>query len=258
MINTRPLHRHKMMDRRFLVTEQADLHMLRAENRFYLKPLPVYLLTHEFWTAHLCTDKSLHQNACGLLLSYVWLICYEHDFRIAMEADLIPKSINWIWWKAFVEDVLLHIDANALDQVNERYQYGELRLGRVNDIYRLAPGFLHTHFVRGYLYGYNRYVVFFQRNFAWLVVVFVYFSLVLSAMQVGLMVDPLQNNSKFQHASYGFVVFSIVLVLFVVGVVALLFILIFAYNTYATLAHRRLTVKGREKLVQQRQRGSHG
>lgn len=98
---------------------------------------------------------------------------------------------------------------NALDQVNKRYHFGDLRLGRINSIYRTR--FMFTHFVRGYLYGYNRYVVFFQRNVGWILIVFAFFSLVLSAMQVALVgVPPLKDSAYFRRASYGFVVFSIV------------------------------------------------
>jgi hypothetical protein len=59
-------------------------------------------------------------------------------------------------------------------------------------------------------YGYNRYVIFFQRNFSWILIVFVFFSLVLSAMQVGAGLKELEDNYAFLRASYVFVVFSMV------------------------------------------------
>jgi hypothetical protein len=59
-------------------------------------------------------------------------------------------------------------------------------------------------------YGYNRYVIFFQRNFSWILIVYVFFSLVLSAMQVGSGLDELKENYAFLRASYIFVVFSMV------------------------------------------------
>ncbi|KKK19202.1 hypothetical protein ARAM_004774 [Aspergillus rambellii] len=181
-LNARPLQRQKMMGLDVVLTEQADLHLLKFSNKLLLKPLPEYILAHDFWATYLCGSRELHACACGLLLSYVWLVCSPLDLKMAHQLDLLPGSVSWPAWKTLVADFARHVDLNALDQVNRRYHFGELRLGRVNSIYRVR--FFFSHFVRGYLYGYNRYVVFFQRNFAWILVVFVYFSLVLSAMQV--------------------------------------------------------------------------
>jgi hypothetical protein len=41
------------------------------------------------------------------------------------------------------------VDINSLEHVNQRWQFGDLRLGRVNSTYRIR--YFHTHFVRGYL-----------------------------------------------------------------------------------------------------------
>jgi succinate dehydrogenase/fumarate reductase cytochrome b subunit len=139
------------------------------------------------------------------------------------------------------------VDINTLAQVNKRYQFGDLRLGRINSTYRVR--YFHTHFVRGYLYGYNRYVEFFQRKFGWILIVFVFFSLVLSAMQVGAGLDELKDSNAFLKSSYVFVVFSIVSVVAVLAVVAVIFIIIFFFNMVAAINHAKQAQRKRKKMA---------
>ena len=185
-MRARPLHRYLMEGYDIVYAERMDLHLLRFSTKLMLKPLPEYMLDYDFWEIWICNEgegmRGWWESAAGWLLSYVWLINTPVDLQLAHDLHVIPKFIDWVWWKTFVSEFMQHVDINALDQVNKRYQFGDLRLGRINTIYRSR--FLFTHFTRGYLYGYNRYVVFFQRNFSWILIVFVFFSLVLSAMQV--------------------------------------------------------------------------
>ncbi|KAJ5769204.1 hypothetical protein N7520_003763 [Penicillium odoratum] len=245
-LNARPIHRLKMMGFNILLTEQADLHLLKFSNTIFIKPLPDYMLNFMFWDKYLCESEELHKSACGILLSYVWLICSSLDLKLAHKLDLLPCEITWIEWKSFVADFLSNVDPNTLDQVNKRYHFGELRLGRINSIYRIR--FFSTHFIRGYLYGYNRYAIFFQRNFAWILIVLVYFSLILSAMQVGATVPPLNTNHTFQQVSYGFSVFSIVTVLVVVCFVGILFVTIFLVNMVLAISHEKKKRRDRKIL----------
>ena len=232
-LNARPIHRQKMMGFDIILTEQADLHLLKFSNKIFVKPLPNYMLDFPFWETYLCKSEDLHKSACGILLSYVWLICSALDLKLAHKLDLLSSEITWLWWKRFVAEFILYVDPNSLDKVNKRYHFGELRLGRINSIYRIR--FFFTHFIRGYLYGYNRYVVFFQRNFAWILIVLVYFSLVLTAMQVGATIPPLNTNTAFLQASYGFSVFSIVTVAAIVGSVGFIFVTIFLINMFLAI-----------------------
>jgi hypothetical protein len=45
---------------------------------------------------------------------------------------------------------------------------------------------------------YNRYTVFFNYNFGWVLLPFIYMTIILTAMQVGLGTDKLQRNKRFQ------------------------------------------------------------
>jgi hypothetical protein len=252
-MRARPLHRHKMMSFDILHTQQMDLHLLKFSNKLILKPLPEWILSASFWTSYLCSSSTLHEAACGFLLSYVWLITTPIDLKIAHDHSLLPNCITWAWWKDFVTEFFGNVDINTLHQVNKRYQFGELRLSRINSIYRSR--FFTTHFVRGYLYGYNRYVVFFQRNFSWILIVFVFFSLVLSAMQVGTSLKELENNYAFLRASYVFVVFSMVSVVAVLGVVALVFVGVFLFNMGAAIRHARVEQAMRKKMAREKEGG---
>lgn len=250
-LNARPLQRQKMMGMEIVLTEQLDLHLLHFSQRLLVKPLPEYLLNYGFWEKYLCESKELHKTACGLLLSYVWLICSPPDLKLAHDLGLVPLDREWSWWKTFVADFYEHIDVNALDQVNQRFHFGELRLGRINSIYRIR--FFFTHSIRGYLYGYNRYTVFLNRKFAWLLGVFVYFSLVLSAMQVGSIVPPLNDNRVFQRATYGFVIFSIMMVVFFLGFIGIIFVWTFLFNMVAAVSHSRQKRLERGQLRRKRE-----
>ncbi len=234
-MNARALHRQKAMEREIVVTEQADLHLVWNRSRIFIKPLPEYLLSHTFWSTYLGSSSDLRASACGFLLSYVWLICHYSDFKIALDLGLVPSHLCWPDWTAYATSFLDHIDHVGLADVNKRYRYGELRLSRLNAIYRLAPNLHSGHRIRGYLHGDRRYATFFQRNTAWLLTFFVYVTIVLTAMQVGLGTDRLGKDQGFQRASSGFTVFSILMPLGVVAIAALTFLLLFLYNLVATI-----------------------
>ncbi|MCJ1366682.1 hypothetical protein MMC16_005812 [Acarospora aff. strigata] len=246
-MGARSLHRQRMMERQIIITEQADLHLVWHESRMFLKPLPDYLLDYQLWKETICKDDELHASACGFLLSYVWLVCQPSDLRVATELGLLSSHIRWVDWTIFVDTFLSNIDYDALDTVNKRYRYGELRLNRLNAIYRLTHMFEPDHFVRGYMYDYNHYAVFFDRNFRWVLLIFIYMTVILTAMQVGLATEQLQHDQMFQQASYGFTVFSIVLPVVTVGGAASMFLCLFVFNFLATrifLQKRRQNRRG--------------
>ncbi|KAJ4343716.1 hypothetical protein N0V95_006546 [Ascochyta clinopodiicola] len=253
-MRARPLHRYKMYGYEILGTQQMDLHLLRFSNKLLVKPLPEYLLSTSFWTQHICTDEAMWESATGWLLSYIWLLTTPLDLKLAHDHALLPSAITWPWWKAFVADFHTHVDTNTLHQVNRRYHFGDLRLSRINSIYRTR--FFTTHFVRGYLYGYNRYAVFFERNVSWILILFVFLSLVLSAMQVGTAVEELSSSRAFMKGTYGVVVLSMVSVAGVLGAVGLCFVGIFLFNMVSAVTHAGGEERRRGKV--RRERGPRG
>jgi hypothetical protein len=180
VVEPRALHQ-QTLQREIVVAEQTDLHLVWWENYIFVKPLPRFLLHHGFFVENLCSQahRSLYVSACGLLLSYTNLIKHESDFRIALELGLLPSRTEWTRWMAFAMDVRSNID-EARGGINDRYTYGELRRRRLNLIYRLVCG----KWTRGYHNIPTEYSRWFEQNFAWLLLVFAYTTVLLSAMQV--------------------------------------------------------------------------
>ena len=221
----RPLHHQVLIGRDVTITENPELHLVWHKSRIFLKPLPAWLLEPDVWARYLLpsstsasspaasasqdtitasSDGDLAACARGFLFSYTALLAYESDFRIAVDKGLVPDSVTWDAWRQLARE---YLEGHCYASVNPRYWYGELRLSRLNKVYRFARGFV----LRGYskVDAHTVYVDLLRDNFGVLAAVLGYVVIVLSAMQVGLGVERLQADSAFQSASYGFTVFSI-------------------------------------------------
>ncbi|OLN82217.1 UDP-N-acetylglucosamine transferase subunit alg13 [Colletotrichum chlorophyti] len=196
----RPLHYQAMTSRDVTVTENPELHLVWAKNRIFIKPLPRWLLDPDFWAAHLVTSQrqpdtqkqQLAACALGFLFTYTALIAYESDFRIAIDKGLVPE-MSWDKWRALSGQVVRN---HCYASVNPRYWYGELRLSRLNKIYRFRMGYV----LRGYskVVSHAVYEDLLQDNFATLAAVLGYVVIVLTAMQVGLSTEKLTGDRVFQ------------------------------------------------------------
>ncbi|KAM0803688.1 hypothetical protein BDR22DRAFT_839613 [Usnea florida] len=238
----RPLHYQLMIGRKIVITERADLHLLWGDGGLFLKPLPDYLLSYNIWERTLLKDNYLFENAKGFLLSYLWLIRHKSDFVIAQRENLVNIDLTWEQWTKFSTTIFTTIASDSLDGINPRYLYGELRLGRVNLIYRFCRETRSFEkFIRGYFYGYHTYSSFIEKNFAWVLTVIVYITIVLTAMQVGLGTTELQNSKLFNRASYGFTVFSIMAPLGILLVLLLVLLILIVFNLIYALSKRRAT-----------------
>ena len=247
---SRPLHKQILIDRQIVITEQAGLHMVWNKSRFFVKPLPMFLLTLEYWRDYICHDEELYRRACGFLLSYAWLISYQSDLHIAHKQGLLPREIQWKEWTLLIADFLEEMKGLSKDPINQRYHYGELRLSRLNWIYRCS--FLSMDFRnlrRGYFQGPDWYSQFLGNNFGWLIVLFAYITIVLSAMQVGLQTQTLTENTHFQDASYGFTVFTIAMPAIIAAMVMVSSALLVYINVSATKKYNRQVGKNRGPYV---------
>ncbi|GKZ85439.1 hypothetical protein AnigIFM56816_011212 [Aspergillus niger] len=192
----RPLHRQKLMKRTVILTESADEHLVWSPGQILIKPVPEYLLDHKFWDEH-----------------------------------ILPSDVKWKAWTKLLQEVLEWKDKNYDNDnsrssslpaqndpslqpqpatINKRYEFGELRLSRLNSLYRLTPSiFSIRNLVLGFMPGSAWYQEFFERNFSWILAVLVYLSVLLSAMQVGLATDTLHGNRRFQKICTVFALASI-------------------------------------------------
>ena len=248
--HARPLHRQVLMDRKITITEDVDEHLVWFRGKIFIKPLNRWLLDRAFWLEHICSNEELHKAACGFVLSYVWLVCRESDFLIGKEQRLLPAELSWEQWSHFQDSFLGKVNAETLVQVSKRYQYGELRLSRLNQIYRMAPSVASArNFVRGYLSPSTWYQEFFRNSFGWLLAVFVYFTVALAGMQLGLAQEDLQRSDTFQQASYGLTIFSLVFVIAsVLAILVTWFVLTLFHYTSAKMYHRDVMRERREKI----------
>ncbi|KIW89815.1 uncharacterized protein Z519_09244 [Cladophialophora bantiana CBS 173.52] len=193
-----------------------DMYLVWGSGRIFLKPIPRFILSPDFWRAHLrcqdgcdcskgqkqCTTKTLRRIALGFLLTYAALLSHESDFVIAKDKGLLPKEGDlpkWADWRKFVKEILA---PTVYKDIHRRFYYGELRLGRLNAIYVF------------YRFGYYmnqwpNYASFLRDQLGWLAATTIYIALVLTAMQVGLATDQLKANDQFMTASYGFSVLAI-------------------------------------------------
>ncbi|KAG4435123.1 hypothetical protein IFR05_009388 [Cadophora sp. M221] len=242
----RALHRQQLVGREILITEDPNEHLVWHETRIFVKPLPTFLFNLDCWTQKICKTKQLYEAACGFLLSYAWLVRHESDLRIAHEKGLLPGFIDWATWTDFIDEVLEHIDLQSLRGVSPRYQYGELRLSRLNKIYRIIR-FSWRDFIRGYMTASTWYQDFFARNFAWLLAVFAAISVALSAMQV--VVAIARGGRAFEDASYGFSVASLFLAAGTAFAVLFIWAILFVYHLVNAQLNDRQVMKARKTFA---------
>lgn len=207
-----------------VVAENPQLHLVWFHDRIFIKPIPRYLLSHAFWE-YLQTEDQLAKAAAGFLRTYSYLIRYESDFRLASseELGLIPRDdgtdrLTFERFANFIRPFALLEDRN----VNPRYHFGELRLTRLNLCAKLFLGKLTFHHMhpqwRSYL----------GQFLGPLLSIFAIFSVILSAMQVGLAAqgcrDIKSDWAMFSSVSQWFSLVTIILV--AIGVLLLIALII--------------------------------
>lgn len=223
------LHAQVAMGREIVVVDRMDLHLvLDYDRRIFLKPIPRFLLDSEFWQNNLecpygcmCPDPpaascraNLRKVALGFLYTYVCLISSETDFFLAREKRLLPRramdsTVEWAEWKTMARELLRE---HSPESVHPRFLRAELRLSWIDWINRF------TRFPSSeYIDGYNNYTSFYRENFRVMTALTVFLALVLSAMQVGLSTEVLQDSATFQTASVQFTLWSILWLIFFFG-----------------------------------------
>ena len=110
---------------------------------------------------------------------------------------LLPESITgWSDWTELVSK-----KSNLLDNVTRTYSprflYGELRLHRIDFLYCFLPRYRLKHLFYSYIHGNATYQGFIGRNFAWLLIAFIYITVLLTAMQLGISTNQLQDDAAF-------------------------------------------------------------
>lgn len=130
--------------------------------------------------------------AAGFMRTYSYLIRYEVDFRKAVEPELqlIPHGDgkSAITFEKFVEFIAPFVTLDD-DSVSPRYQYGELRLTRLNKLAMVFMGKLTYHHIHAQWSSYIGSLL------APSIVILAPVSVVLSAMQVVLATRDANQDS---------------------------------------------------------------
>ncbi|KAK3937342.1 hypothetical protein QBC46DRAFT_460955 [Diplogelasinospora grovesii] len=231
-LNIDALHMQRAKGRNIIATEDPRLHLVWDRGKIYIKPVPVFLLNHDFWTIYLppperepCSKNSPVPSesatvafdrsvAVGFLRSYSLLVSHRLDFVIAKESHLIPDDIDWPQWSRFI----CHLRRVEDEAVAKRFHYGQLRLSRLNWAVRI---FRPRHAGTMWFYEIPHWSTteFVAKATLPLVFVFASVSLLLSSMQVALAVpsealrSPGISEDGLQNLSRAFWMFSIVAVL---------------------------------------------
>lgn len=105
------LHTQRVKGRSIVPTEDSRLHLIWDHDKIYVKPVPVFLLNHDFWTLYLQPPtKQISSNssqeisqaaplafdrsiAIGFLRSYALLVPHRLDFTFAKESHLVPDDV---------------------------------------------------------------------------------------------------------------------------------------------------------------------
>ncbi len=165
------------------------------------------MLSNAFWQYLAIQLPCLHAAAIGFMRTYSYLVRYETDFTLAQEKGLIPRNESspggqdHITWDAFAR-LVISFDRYPDADVSPRYNYGELRLTRLNFYSRIFLRKLTFHHIDA------QWGTFLKNAIAPFIVVFVIVSAISSAMQVEMAVQGPENVmsdwAAFAHASRWF------------------------------------------------------
>ncbi|KAJ4385065.1 hypothetical protein N0V85_008283 [Neurospora sp. IMI 360204] len=176
-----PLHHQGAHDREIKVDEHPCLHLVWYYERIFIKPVPAYFYCKAFWEYIADANEEVYKACLGFMRSYYFLIKYEVDFELACEKRLIPRKTDgkhptYEEWCDFIRPFSLARD----DQVSKRYEFGELRLSRLN---------MASFFFRGKLAFFHiwpQWGSFLTHSLAPLLTIFAICSVILNSMQVSL------------------------------------------------------------------------
>lgn len=214
--NINSLHHQRVLLRNIIPSELPRLHLVWFDRTIYIKPLPDCLLD---------ASSDSHRNpdpsglAVGFLRSYCSLIQSPVDLAVAKESNLISRDVTWDQWVKFREKTLSETEKSHF---NKRYQYGELRLSRLDIIYRFTG--------RGLTYFtvHRNYSTYFAQYFSLFATVFAFVAVILAAMQV--LVGIRDTPAALATTSYKFSVAVLVGVCFCFGYIFVVFLFMFLYN----------------------------
>jgi len=224
--NISALHHQKVLCREVVLSERSDLHLVWFDRIIYIQPLPISFLSHKFIEIVVLPDANLYGNVLGFLYSYMMLIQHASDLSLAHELGLISKKVKWKPWRNFRAVFLNNISSSRIPitLMNKRFEYGELRLARLNYIYRFS-----FHGVK-YFTTHREYTTYFRGYTAAGITLFAFVTVALTAMQV--VVGMSGVSQALIETSYRFSIVVLFVVAIFSAVVSLIFIILAIKNAF--------------------------
>jgi len=248
----RSLYYQRLLRREIVIAEQLDLHLVWAKSRIFIKPLPDFLLNYDFWEDHISCEPRLHRAACGLLYSYCGLIRFGHDLRLAQENNLINSDLDYRAWTQFTRTILSMLDPDDFNTMEKRFRYGELRLNRLDTIYRYSPQeFSVSNMLQGFPHALNESYVPYMDQYNNAVSAFGVIVIILSAFNLSLSAHSKSPDPDLQQAAYGFAIFAIILCALVTALFIVLPLIFLLLTIYGSMLTRKRLSKRREVEEQQ-------
>lgn len=236
------MHSQAAYDRKIIVNENPGLHLVWYYDRIFVKPIPVYFLSAEFWSYLSNADHNVYRAAVGFMRSYYHLIRYELDYDLACEQKLIPRNHDGGKQHPTYAEFCRFIEQFAKienSEVCQRYNYGELRLTRINYATVLRRRKL------AYFHIYPQWGSYLGHFFAPIILVLGGASVIMNAMQVNLNAQEMLKSEgawkSFVKAALYFPAVTIILLAAVICIVLL--------GSLGMVVHDLVRVRGvREKI----------
>lgn len=243
----RSLYYQKFLRREIVIAEELDLHLVWAKSRIFIKPLPDFLLNYNFWEAHISCEPQLHRAACGLLYSYCGLIRFSHDLQVAQECRLINANLDYRAWAEFARTILPILNPKDHNIMDTRFQYGELRVNRLDTIYRYSPYKCSiSSAIQGFPHALTESYVPYMDQYNNVVSAFGVIVIVLSAFNLSLSSRQNNQDPRLQHAAYGFAVFAMILCAVIIVAFMVLPVISAIATVYDSICTRQRLVKRQE------------
>lgn len=189
----RPLHQQEAHERKIIINEKPGLHLVWYYDRIFIKPIPAYFFSPEFWVYIRKAAEPVHRAAVGFMRSYYYLIQFQLDYDQAIDKKLIPKlpdgSDRHPTYKEFVRFVEQFNEVKD-EEICRRYHYGELRLTRINRVATIFKGEL------AYFHIHPQWGSYLRHFFAPIIMILGGCSVIMNGMQVNLNAQEMIADAK--------------------------------------------------------------
>jgi len=173
--------------------------------------------------------------------------------QLAQEYNLITSNLDYRAWTEFTRTTLSILDPDDFDTMEKRFRYGELRLNRLDTIYRYSPQDLSiSSMLQGFPHALTESYVPYMDQYNNAVSAFGIIVIILSAFNLSLSAHSKSPDPDLQQAAYGFAISAMVLCALLTGIFIVLPLISSLATIYGSLLTRKRLSKTREVEEQPR------